>query len=381
LSRRSLCYLSTKRVAVSLLVSVALVLALGLAAAHAEAAIGKSAQVQLTLVAGHLDQPVFATSAPGEPGRLYVVEQRGLVRVLQGQRLLRRPFLDIRSLVRRTQLLGLFSIAFDPNYQQTHRLFADYAGPNGNLYVAEFKAFDGGARRNTARVILHINTSSDAQSHDGGQLAFGPDGLLYVSVGDGLNLDAPQDLTSPLGKILRLAINHPELPPQIVAYGLRNPWRFSFDRRTGDLYIGDVGDQRWEEVDYLAHGATTIPNYGWSAYEGRTHPRDTPLTDPADLVPPLIAYPHRRGRCAAVVSGYVYRGHALAQARGRYFYGDLCSGQISSLRVQRGKATSLRREATLPGLASFAEDTSGELYAISVNAGTLYRITQKTTAG
>jgi glucose/arabinose dehydrogenase len=298
-----------------------------------------------------------------------------VIRVVAGGKLQRRPFLDIRSRVRSGGNLGLFSIAFHPHYASNHRFYVDYSGRNGNVYVVELRARGGVGLPSSARVILRFSTSPDPASHDGGQLAFGPDGRLYVGTGDGFDRAAAQDPASLLGKVLRIDVDDPAAAPEVYAYGLRNPWRFAFHPTTGDLYIGDVGGGRWEEIDRRPRGSASPSNFGWSAYEGREHVRDTPL-GPDPPIPPIAFYPHRKGGCTAVVGGYVYRGHSLPGARGRYFYGDLCSGLVWSVRIAGDKATAWRREPIVVPqlLSSFGEDAAGELYAVSLAGGTVYRI-------
>jgi glucose/arabinose dehydrogenase len=340
------------------------------------AATGRGTTVHLVPVVSGLRAPLFLTATRSEPNRLYVVEQAGVIRVIDGGKVQRRPFLDIRGRVRSGALLGLFSIAFHPRYASNHRFYVVYSGRKGNVYVVELRSRGGIGLPSSARVILRYHTSADPTSHDGGQLAFGADGKLYVGTGDGLDRAAAQDPESLLGKVLRIDVDGPVAPPEVYAYGLRNPWRFSFDRTTGDLYIGDVGGGRWEEIDRRPRGGDSPTNFGWGAYEGREHVSDTPL-GPEAPTPPIAFYRHRKGACSAVVGGYVYRGRVLPADRGRYFYGDLCSGLVWSVRVSRGKATAWRREPIVVPqlLASFGEDAAGELYAVSLTGGTVYRLT------
>jgi glucose/arabinose dehydrogenase len=278
--------------------------------------------------------------------------------------------------VRVTQLQGLLSLAFHPQFAANHRFYVQYTGRRGNLYVVEFRSRRGRAALRTARVIFRAKASPHPLAHVGGHLAFGPDGRLYIGVGDGLVPEAAQDLSSPLGKILRLDVDHPERPPEVAAFGLRNPWRFSFDRLNGDLYVGDVGELRWEELDYVRPRAGFVPNFGWSAYEGRQRVSWRPITAREALTFPIAAYRHAKRRCSSVIGGYVYRGRARPRARGRYVYGDLCSGRVWSLRVVRGRATERRTEAfVVPRLlSSFGEDARGELYAVSLDGGTVYAL-------
>lgn len=351
-------------------------LACGMTAGAAGAG-GAAQTLRLVPVVSGLRAPVYVTAPRTEPGRLYAVEQAGVIRVVSRGRVLPRPFLDIRGRVRVTQLQGLLSLAFHPRYAGNRRFYVLYTGRRGNLYVVEFRSRRGRGDLRTARVLLRAKASPHPLAHVGGHLAFGPDARLYVGVGDGLIPEAAQDLASPLGKILRLDVDRPEPPQEIVALGLRNPWRFSFDRANGDLYIGDVGDLRWEEVNYLRPRADFVPNFGWSAYEGRQRVSWRPLTARESLTFPVVAYRHPRRGCTSVIGGYVYRGRAAPSARGRYVYGDLCSGKVSSLRLVGGRARDRRAEPIVVPrlLSSFGEDARGELYAVSLGGGTVYSLT------
>jgi glucose/arabinose dehydrogenase len=324
----------------------------------------------------HFNAPVYATPAPGEPDNLYVVEQGGYIRVLSGGKIRSTPFLDVHSQIVSGGEQGLLSVAFDPAYQKSHRLFVDYTDRNGDTHVVEYRS--NGARAIPSSAKQRLFVKDFAPNHNGGQLQFGPDGRLYWGNGDGGGAGDPggngQSLARPFAKIMRLNINAKSPRWTLVAYGLRNPWRFSFDRKTGDLYIGDVGQDAWEEVDYLKRGTQTIANFGWNRYEG-THGYDgiTKLLTRGVYHPPVAEYPHADG--CSVTGGYVYRGTKIPSAVGRYFYGDYCSGLVWSLKIVNGKATSLRRETfTLGGLSSFAQDSDGELYLMSVNSGDLFNL-------
>ena len=331
--------------------------------------------LHLALVA-HFNAPLYATVAPGEPGNLYVVEQAGVIRVLSGTTIRATPFLDIRSLVLSGGEQGLLSVAFDPAYQKSHRFFVDYTDKNGDTHVVEYRSNGTRAIPSSAKQRLFVKDF--APNHNGGQLQFGPDGRLYWGNGDGGGAGDPggngQSLARPFAKIMRLNINARRPRWTLVAYGLRNPWRFSFDRKTGDLYIGDVGQDAWEEVDYLKHGTQTIANFGWNHFEGN-HVYDgiTKLLSRGVYHAPVVEYPHDDG--CSVTGGYVYRGSKIPSAVGRYFYGDYCSGLVWSLKIVGGKATTVRREPfTLGGLSSFAQGSDGELYLMSVNSGDFFRL-------
>jgi glucose/arabinose dehydrogenase len=322
------------------------------------------------------DAPVYATAAPGEPGNLYVVEQGGYIRVLSGGKIRPTPFLDVHSLIVSGGEQGLLSMAFDPAYETTHRFFVDYTDRNGNTRVVEYRSNGTRAILSSAKQRLFVKDF--APNHNGGQLQFGPDGRLYWGNGDGGGAGDPggngQSLARPFAKIMRLNINARNPRWTLVAYGLRNPWRFSFDRKNGDLYIGDVGQDNWEEIDYVKHGTQTVANFGWNRYEG-THSYDaiTKLLKRGVYHPPVVEYPHADG--CSVTGGYVYRGTKIPSAVGRYFYGDYCSGLVWSLRIVNGKATSIRRELfTVAGLSSFGQGADGELYLMSASSGALFRL-------
>ena len=214
-------------------------------------------------------------------------------------------------------------------------------------------------------------------NHNGGDLVFGPDGRLYVGMGDGGSEGDPQgnaqNPASLLGKMLRLDVRRPGSPPVVVADGLRNPWRYSFDRKTGDLYIGDVGQNEVEEVDFTPRVSPGLENYGWNLYEG-SQPYSQSVQGLGTLVFPVFEYRHVNGNCT-VIGGFVYRGAARPAEQGRYIFGDYCSGTIWTLRIRFGAATLVRVEPfRIPGLTSFGEGRAGELYAVASN-GVLYRLT------
>jgi glucose/arabinose dehydrogenase len=224
-------------------------------------------------------------------------------------------------------------------------------------------------------VLLRID--QPYANHNGGQLVFGPNGLLYIGMGDGGAGGDPenraQNLGSLLGKLLTLNVDVRGARPRIAALGLRNPWRVAFDRAKGDMYIGDVGQNAWEEVDYRSRvKLARLANYGWDVYEGRASFESKPL-GAGELVRPVFVYRNGGGNCS-VTGGFVYRGAAVPSARGRYFFGDYCGGIVWSLKIVGGKATQVRREPfTVDGLSSFGEDARGELYLVA-HGGTIYRL-------
>jgi glucose/arabinose dehydrogenase len=322
-------------------------------------------------IASGFNQPVYVAQPVSEPGRLYVVERRGRILALVGGK--RRTFLDIRSRVESGYTeQGLLSVAFSGGYAENHQFFVYYTNKNGDIEVDSFRSKPGRAVLSSRKRILLVNHRAN-DNHDGGQLQFGPDGHLYAGTGDGGSEGDPRDnsqnLSSKLGKLLRFTGSR----WQIYAYGLRNPWRFSFDRANGDLYIGDVGGSAWEEIDYRPRSATGLANYGWSAYEGLAPDRPSRLNHAGTLVKPVQVYRHNGGNCS-VTGGYVYRGSAVRAARGRYFYGDYCTGVIWSLRISGGRAVDNRRESSRIGsLTSFGQGANGTLYAVSFGGG-LYRL-------
>jgi len=342
------------------------------------AARSRASDLQLQQVA-NATSPVYAAAPRSEPKKIYIVEQAGVVRVLSAGRLQKAPFLDIHSRVRSGGEQGLLSIAFDPGYARNHLFYVDYTDLNGNTRVVRFRSSGRKAVLSSAKQLLFVR--QPYANHNGGQLQFGPDGKLYVGMGDGGSGGDPQNraqnLSSRLGKLLVLDVRKPSARWRIAGYGLRNPWRFSFDRQSGDLVIGDVGQDSWEEIDFLARTGLALPpeNYGWSVYEGTHSFKNEPLTSVGKLVMPIYEYAHGTSDAnCSVTGGYVYRGKALPGLRGRYLFGDYCSGEIWSLVVSGGQATDVRKEPiSVPSLSSFGEDANGELYAVSLN-GPVYRI-------
>jgi glucose/arabinose dehydrogenase len=331
-----------------------------------ESAPAASTGYRFVQVASGLDSPVHVTTPPGETKRLYVTEQTGRIRIVQNGRII-GTLLDVRSQIVCCGEQGLLSVAFHPRYAKNRRYFVYYTAPSNR--VVEY--------RGTRRVRTLLNLADPYSNHNGGQLMFGPDGRLYVGTGDGGAGGDPenraQNLGSQFGKLLAINVNRRGARWQTVGYGLRNPWRFSFDRRTGDLYIGDVGQNSWEEVDFTPRRSPGLENYGWDVYEGRARYEDKQPNSAGRLVFPIAVY-SLNGEPCAVTGGFVYRGSAVPAARGRYFYGDNCSGEIWSLRVVGGRARSARKESfRLPGLSSFGEDGKGELYAVTLG-GQVYRL-------
>jgi glucose/arabinose dehydrogenase len=325
--------------------------------------------LELEAVASGLSAPVFATAAPGEDDRLYVVEQPGRIRVLVRGKLRDRPFLDIASEVSSGGERGLLSMAFHPEYESNGLFYVNYTDLNGDTRVVEHRTPRGGGEPGATRELLYV--PQPYANHNGGQLAFGPDGLLYVGMGDGGSSGDPenraQDLSGRLGKLLRLDVDAPRTEWEMVGYGLRNPWRFSFDRVTGDLWIGDVGQGEVEEVDFVsARHLGRRFNFGWDVFEGSVPYEDKQLTPGGILVSPITEYTHDFG--CSITGGYVYRGKtARRQAWGRYFHGDYCSGRIWSVARWKGQVSRRGHPFRVPGLTSFGQDANGELYLLSTD--------------
>jgi glucose/arabinose dehydrogenase len=335
-------------------------------------AFGAESAFRKAVFARGFDAPVLLTHAPGEPRTVYVVEQPGRVLRLRAGR--RAVFLDIRDRVQYGGEQGLLGLAFDPGYATNHRLYVAYTSKTGFNTVARFRADGARALPATRKIVLAVRDPYG--NHNGGNLAFGPDGLMYTSIGDGGAGGDPEDraqnMQSQFGKLLTLDVSRPSAGWSIAALGLRNPWRFSFDRATGDLYIADVGQGEVEEVDFTPRDSPGLENYGWNLYEGsRRFEEGTPSI--GKLVFPVAEYSHSRG--CSITGGFVYRGSARPSERGRYIYGDYCSGTIWSFRMAEGAAADLRVEPfRVESLSSFGQNAAGELFAVSQN-GVIYRVT------
>ena len=362
----------TRRLGVFLLAAGALVSCAADTAQH-------QSQFRLRPFASGFDSPTFVGAPRSEPGRLYVVEQPGVIRMIVNGKVRAKPFLDIRNRVRSGGEQGLLSIAFHPRYQKNHRFFVYFNDKSGDVRVFEFRSNGKIGLPRTAKSLLQV-PHREFDNHDGGQLQFGPDGRLYAGTGDGGSGGDPhnhaQNLGSRLGKLLRLNVDRRGAKWQIAGYGLRNPWRFSWDRATRDLYIGDVGQNDWEEVDVRTPAQQgALNNYGWRVWEGRTrYTSDQRPNARGRLVFPVVVYSHDLG--CSITGGYVYRGRSVPTARGRYFYGDYCSDRIWSLRAVHGKLQDNRQESLrVPAISSWGQDASGELYAVSLE-GRIYKLTR-----
>ena len=343
-------------------------------------------------IAGGLSSPVFITHSGDSNGRLFIVEQTGRIRVIRKGVLRSAPFLDLGSKISTGGERGLLGLAFHPDYGRNRKFYVNYTDHNGDTVVAQYLRSSTNANladATTAKLVIRI--PQPYSNHNGGMLAFGPDGYLYVGMGDGGDAGDPgnraQSLSSLLGKILRLNVNTRRaygIPPTnpyvgkrgydlIWSFGLRNPWRFSFDRLTGDLWIGDVGQSRYEEIDRsLAPNAGRAANYGWRQLEGNAC--YNPATDcrRKGMTMPLAVYGHDVG--CSVTGGYVYRGTTYPDLKGVYLFGDYCSGRIWGVDAagpSTQTAVQLANTATLA--SSFGEDQAGNIYLVD-HAGEIWMI-------
>lgn len=360
----------------------------------------------LVVIADHLQVPTYLTHADDE--RLFVIENRGRIRIIDPEAgLLETPFLDISNRVATDDLeQGLISLAFDPDYADNDFFYIYYIGTAGQAILERYRVSDDPnvARPNSGRIMLTI--PQPTVMHKGGQLHFGADGLLYLSVGDGganVRQEIAQDRLSLLGKMLRLDVHsqfpyaipddnpfvdltHPAVRRrelgEIWALGFRNPWRFSFDRATGDLYIADVGPAGGEEVNIIAAGSNGGLNFGWPYYKADAPLRST-IPDDVAFTFPAFSYNPREtehGMLCAIIGGYVYRGAALPELDGQYLYGDFCSGTVFTLQHDDdGAWTSNALLDTDLLITSFGEGADGELYLLTLE-GTVWRIVKSSDA-
>ena len=354
---------------------MSLVALVAIGALAAGAASGAPSAFRRAVVVRGLDPLTQVVSTRVEPGRLYVVEQRGTIRVVERGRVRSGFFLDVRNRVTAGGEQGLLGLAFDPRYATNRLIYVNFTDGAGDTRVVRYRTRGLRAVPSSAKLLLRVD--QPYSNHNGGDLQFGPDGMLYIGLGDGGSGGDPerraQNPGQLLGKMLRLDVRTAGARPEIVGLGLRNPWRYSFDRETGDLYVGDVGQGNIEEIDFTPRSSDGLENYGWDLYEGSRRFEDSEQ-GPGRLVFPVFEYDHSGGHCT-VIGGFVYRGKARPALRGRYIFGDYCSGTIWSLKVREGRAVGVRREKfRIESLTSFGENPAGELFAVS-GEGVLYRLT------
>jgi glucose/arabinose dehydrogenase len=358
---------------------------------HADAALS-SGQLTVTKVVSGLSSPLGVVNAGDGSGRLFIVQQGGRVRVVKGMTLQSGSFLDMSSKLSTGGERGLLGLAFHPDFATNRRLFVFYTRSGGDIVVSRMTA--NSARTSapvSSEVVLFTIEHSSQGNHNGGSMAFGPDGYLYIGVGDGGGSGDPngngQSIETRLGKVLRIdvdgtgegvndAFSYPPSNPYvgvagddaIFARGLRNPWRLSFDRATGDLWIGDVGQARYEEIDRDAYPPSPGRNYGWKVMEGK-HCYNASSCNQSGLTLPVAEYTHASG--CSVTGGYVYRGATQRDLQGLYVFGDFCSGRIWTLNGS-GSGLTQRRDTSLL-ITSFGESETGELFVVSRD-GRLYRV-------
>lgn len=337
---------------------------------------------KLTTVVSGLTRPLYVTHNNDDSGMLFVVEQDGLVKIVADNAVLPQPFLDVTTLVNRDgSERGLLGLAFPPNYAQNGFFYINYTALDGKNTVARYQVSADdfySADPNSALILLDVD--DPYPNHNAGQLAFGPDGYLYVGMGDGGSGGDPQgngqNPAALLGKMLRIDVNSEEpyaipldnpfvdaaaFAPEVWAWGLRNPWRYSFDRATGDFYIADVGQNNWEEINFQPAASTGGENYGWNFLEGTHAYNEQP--PPEGLTAPIAEYNHSEG--CSVTGGYVYRGEAISVLVGNYIFGDFCSGAVwKTVRDANGVWQTAKIMNSGRVISSFGEDMAGELYLV-----------------
>jgi glucose/arabinose dehydrogenase len=341
------------------------------------------------VVATGLNSPL-ALTAPDGDSRQFVVEQSGRIRIVRDT-LLTQPFLDISGIVQSGGERGLLGLAFHPSYAANGFFYVNHTDSNGDTRVVRYSVSGDPDVADPASASTILQVAQPFGNHNGGSLVFGPDGMLYIGLGDGGNGGDPlghgQDSTTLLGSILRIDVDgaspyaipsdnpfagHASARPEIWAYGLRNPWRFSFDEVADQVYIGDVGQGQWEEIDVVARITPNAYNFGWNPTEG-AHCFLSPGCDMSGFTLPVFEYDHNEG--CSVAGGHVYRGSAISGLQGTYFYSDFCAGWLRSFRLSGGAATEPQEwDVAIAGqILSLGEDANGELYVLSDN-GTVYRL-------
>jgi glucose/arabinose dehydrogenase len=346
---------------------------------------------------GNFEEPLYVTAPPGDERRVFVVEQGGTIRVVRGGQKLRDPFLDVSDIITSGGERGLLSLAFAPDYAQSGRFYVYYTDPEGDARIVEYRRrTEDVADPRSARQVLKLPDFEP--NHNGGLALFGPDDLLYIGTGDGGGggdqhgrIGHGQSLGTLLGKILRIDprrsgsrpysvprsnpfVGRRGARPEIYSYGLRNPWRFSFDRETGDLAIGDVGQGASEEVTFVRRGRGRGANFGWRVFEGRD--RYTSGERAPGAIMPQIVESHADGNCS-ITGGVFIRDPELPAWRGRYIYGDLCRGVLTTAVLSSSRARSkTERKLEVDSLSSFGEDARGRVYVTSLD-GPVYRLVQR----
>lgn len=372
------------------------------------------------MVAEGFTKPVYVCQPPGEFERLFVLEQKGLIKIIKNSQIIRKPFADLRGRIHNPvspgDERGLLGLAFHPQYQSNGYVYANYIDKDDHTIVSRFTVSGNPEKLDNHSEKILIKLKQPFPNHNGGHITFGPDGYLYISVGDGGKWGDPfnhaQNLETWFGSVLRIDVNHgdpysiPKTNPfvnrqnargEIWLYGLRNVWRFSFDRFTGDIYLGDVGQDLWEEIDFVSAEEAGGQNFGWNVMEGKHcyQPKENCI---AVGIQPIFEYPNDANYMktlmgmdepnvdgCSVTGGYVYRGKAIPSLQGTYFFADYCSGNIWSFREKNGEAVgfqnrteeiNLDHNASMHFISSFGEDNKGELYIVDYN-GAIYKLISK----
>jgi len=342
---------------------------------------------------GRFQEPIFVTSPSNDP-RVFLVERAGRILILENGAPRVQPYLDITSMVQAGGERGLFMIAFAPDYNRSGLVYVHFTDRSGNTKIIEFKVSSDPDVADPASAREVLSVAQPFSNHNGGPLLFDPTGMLILGLGDGGSGGDPQDnaqnLRTFLGKLIRIDPRTPSggraysIPsdnpflgrddalPEIWAYGLRNPWRLSFDRATKDLWVGDVGQNRFEEVNFVPPAAQPGANYGWPRFEGAERFKDRGI-DESKLVTPVLTYP-LDGNCA-VTGGYAYRGE-VNTLQGVYLYGDFCGGVVKGFRLDQGRPADQKDYFEVQRIASFGEDSGGQVYVVSLS-GPVFKIVKK----
>jgi glucose/arabinose dehydrogenase len=338
-----------------------------------------------------VDKPTSVTHAHDGSKRLFITEQAGRIVVIRDNAQLREPFLDIRGRVGCCGERGLLSVVFPPGFQKKEHFYVNYTDWSGDTVVARFRMTKNPDQADLASEEILLTIKQPFANHNGGQLAFGPDEYLYIGMGDGGSAGDPfgngQKLNTLLGKLLRIDVESKVKPygippsnpfinkkgalPEIWALGLRNPWRFSFDRKTGDIFIADVGQNKYEEVNVQPASSTGGENYGWNIMEG-LHCFRSKTCETKGLIMPVVEYGHDAG--CSVTGGMMYRGSLFPQLDGTYLYGDYCSGRIWGMRRSGDQWITRELLKSRLSISTFGEDEAGELYVADYDGGGIFRI-------
>lgn len=354
----------------------------------------KAPEIKLSLIATGLTAPTGITATPNAADkRLFALEQAGVIQIITSEGTLEaKPFLDIKNRVLTGGEMGLLGLTFHPEYKKNGYFYVNYIDKEQNTVIARYKISANANEADPESEKVLFKVKQPYSNHNGGDLAFGPDGFLYASLGDGGSAGDPenraQDKGNFLGKILRLDVDKGdpyEIPtsnpfvdeagtkPEIWALGLRNPWRISFDKQTGDLYIADVGQGTIEEIDVQKASSKGGENYGWRCYEGNNAFNTDECLTAKDYVAPVAEYNHEDGRCS-VTGGYVYRGKSYPALAGKYFYGDYCNGQLFYLSQKDGEWTQTMATKTPYSISAFGQGSDGELYLADFKTGSVYKL-------